>query len=150
MLKNYFKVAFRNIMRKKLFSFINIMGFTVAISCSLIIFCGSATKLVMIGLISFITERKTKEIWICKVLRSSILGIVSMLSIDFIKWVTIASAISYPITYYFMNKWLQDFAYRIEISWWMFALFGGIASVTVSFQALKAAIANPVESLKYE
>jgi len=108
----------------------------------------------MIGLISFITERKTKEIGIRKVLGASIPGIVSMLSKDFIKWVIMANVIAWPIAYYIMNKWLQDFAYRIDIGWWMFALSGGIALVialaTVSFQAIKAAIANPVKSLRYE
>jgi len=68
--------------------------------------------------------------------------------------VIIANLFAWPIAYYFMNKWLEDFAYRIEISWWMFALAGGIALVialaTVSIQAIKAETANPVESLKYE
>jgi putative ABC transport system permease protein len=108
----------------------------------------------MIGMISFITERKTKEIGIRKVLGSSIPGIVSMLSKDFIKWIIIANVIAWPIAYYFLNNWLQDFAYKINISWWVFLLSGGIALVialaTVSFQAIKAATANPVESLKYE
>jgi putative ABC transport system permease protein len=77
-----------------------------------------------------------------------------LLSKDFLILVILSNIIAWPVAYYFMNKWLQDFAYRIEISWWMFALAGGIALVialaTVSFQAIKAATANPVESLRYE
>jgi putative ABC transport system permease protein len=77
-----------------------------------------------------------------------------MLSKDFIKWTLAANLIAWPIAYYFMNKWLEDFAYRINISWWMFALAGGIALaislITISYQAIRAATANPVESLRYE
>jgi putative ABC transport system permease protein len=108
----------------------------------------------LFGLASFTAQRKTKEIGIRKVLGASVSSIVSMLSKDFIKWTLAANLIAWPVAYYFMNKWLKDFAYRIEITWWMFVLSGGIALVialaTVSFQAVKAATANPVESLKYE
>ena len=108
----------------------------------------------LFGLASFTAERKTKEIGIRKVLGATVPGMVSMLSIDFIKWVFIANIIAWPVAYYFMNKWLQDFAYRININWWAFVLSGGIALVialaTVSFQAVKAALANPVDSLRYE
>lgn len=108
----------------------------------------------LFGLASFTAEQRRKEIGIRKILGASILGIVSMLSKDFIKWIIIANIIAWPIAFYFMNKWLQDFAYRVEISWWIFVLSGGIALViaiaTVSTQAIKAATANPVKSLKYE
>jgi len=108
----------------------------------------------LFGLAAFSAQNKTKEIGIRKVLGASVLGIVSMLSIDFTKWVIIANIIAWPVAYYFMNKWLEDFAYRIEISWWVFVLSGGIALMiallTVSYQAIKAAIANPVDSLRYE
>ncbi|MFZ1289072.1 MAG: ABC transporter permease [Melioribacteraceae bacterium] len=108
----------------------------------------------LFSLSAFASEQKTKEIGIRKVLGASVYGIVSNLSIEFTKWVVIANIIAWPVAYFFMNKWLQDFAYRIDISWWIFALSGGIALVialvTVSFQAIKAATANPVESLKYE
>jgi putative ABC transport system permease protein len=108
----------------------------------------------LFGLASFTAERKTKEIGIRKVLGATVPSILSMLSKDFIKWILAANLISWPIAFYFMNQWLQDFAYRIEITWWMFALAGGVALVialaTVSFQAIKAATANPVESLRYE
>ena len=108
----------------------------------------------LFGLIHFSTEQRTKEIGIRKVLGCSVLEVVVMLTKDFVKWVFIASIIALPIAYYFMNEWLQDFAYRINISWWMFALSGGIALVialaTVSVQAIKAANANPIDSLRYE
>ena len=108
----------------------------------------------LLGLASYTNLQRTKEIGIRKVLGASVSGIVSMLSLEFTKWVLIANIIAWPVAYYFMNKWLQDFAYRIDISWWMFVLSGGIALIialaTVSIQAVKAAIANPIESLRYE
>ena len=77
-----------------------------------------------------------------------------LLSREFVKWVILANLIALPAAYYFMSKWLQDFAYKIELTWWIFALAGGIALIialaTVSFQAIKAATANPVKSLRYE
>lgn len=108
----------------------------------------------LFSLTSYITEKRVKEVGIRKVLGASIINILVMLTKEIIIWVLIANIIAWPITYYAMNKWLQDFAYKIEINWWMFALTGGAALltafVTVSFQAIKAATANPVESLKYE
>ena len=87
-------------------------------------------------------------------LGSSVKGIVYLLSKDFVKLVIIALVLATPIAWYFMNRWLLDFAYRITISWWMFALAGLsaiiIALLTVSFQAIKAAITNPVKSLRTE
>jgi putative ABC transport system permease protein len=106
------------------------------------------------GLITFVVVRKTKEIGIRKVLGSSVRGIVYLLSKDFLKLVIIALVIASPIAWYFMNRWLQDFAYRISISWWIFIMAGFaalvIALITVSFQAIKAAIVNPVKSLRTE
>ena len=106
------------------------------------------------GLSVFQSEQCVKEIGIRKVHGASILDIVTMLTKDFTMWVFIANIIAWPVAYYFMNKWLQDFAYRIEISWWVFVLSGGLALViallTVSFQAIKAATKNPVEALRYE
>ncbi len=108
----------------------------------------------LFGLASFTAERKTKEIGIRKVLGASANGIVGLLAGEFVKLVLLANIIAWPIAYYFMNKWLQNFTYRINLSWWMFILSGGIALIialaTVSFQAIKAATANPVESLRYE
>ncbi len=108
----------------------------------------------LFGLVSFTAERKTKEIGIRKVLGATVPRIVSMLSLDFIKWVLIANIIAWPAAYYFMNKWLQGFAYRVDLDLWMFALAGGIALLiaigTVCFHSIKAATANPVKSLRYE
>jgi putative ABC transport system permease protein len=108
----------------------------------------------LFGLYSFTTEQRTKEIGIRKVLGASISGIIIMLSRQFILLVLISNIIAWPIAYYITNNWLQDFAYRIDINWWVFLLAGGIALVialaTVSFQAIKAATTNPVESLRYE
>src|SRR5512145_1675636 len=100
-------------------------------------------------LASFTVERRTKEIGVRKVLGASATGIASLLSKDFVKLVLAANLIAWPIAYFAMNKWLQDFAYRIEIGWLVFALAGGIALIiallTVSTQAIKAALADPVE-----
>ena len=108
----------------------------------------------LFGLAAFATTQRTKEIGIRKVLGASVKQIVGLLSKDFIKLVLIAIIIASPIAYYFMNQWLQDFAYRINIEWWIFALAGiiaiAIALLTVSYQAIKAAIANPVKSLRTE
>ncbi len=108
----------------------------------------------LFGLITFAAEQRFKEIGIRKVLGASITDIVKMLSKDFMKLVLIAAIIAFPIAWWAMNKWLQDFAYRVNLSWWIFAFAGIltalIALVTVSFQAIKAALTNPVKSLKTE
>lgn len=108
----------------------------------------------LLGLTAFSAEQRTKEIGIRKVLGASVSGVVMLLSKDFVKLVLIANVIAWPLAWYAMNKWLQDFAYRIELGWWVFALAGGLALViallTVSTQAIKAALANPVEALRYE
>jgi len=108
----------------------------------------------LLGLSSYSTIQRTKEIGVRKVLGASVTNIVNLLSIDFIKLVLIAFLIAAPAVWYCMNKWLQDFAYHTTISWWVFALAGSgsiiIAFITISFQAIKAAIANPVRSLRME
>jgi putative ABC transport system permease protein len=108
----------------------------------------------LFGLATFIAEQRTKEIGIRKVLGASVRGIVQMLSKDFIKLVAISFIIAAPLAWYFMNRWLQDFAFRIQIGWWVFAFAGFaallIALLTVGFQAIKAAMANPVKSLRSE
>jgi putative ABC transport system permease protein len=117
----------------------------------LAIFIGS---LGLLGLTAFVTERRTKEIGIRKILGASIPQIVMLLSKEFTKWVLIANVIAWPAAYYGMNKWLKDFAYRTDISVWIFVASGAmallIALLTVSSHAIKAATANPVESLRYE
>ena len=108
----------------------------------------------LFGLASFSAEQRRKEIGIRKVLGASVSGIVQLLSKDFIKLVAISFIIAAPVAWWAMNKWLAAFAYRINITWWMFALAGliaiCIAMFTVSFQAIKAAVANPTRSLKTE
>ena len=108
----------------------------------------------LFGLISFIAEQKRKEIGIRKVLGASIKNVVKLLTKDFLILVGIAFFIASPLAYFIMQKWLQDFPYRITIEWWVF-LVAGISAliitlITVSFQAIKAAIANPVKSLRTE
>jgi putative ABC transport system permease protein len=108
----------------------------------------------LFGMAVFSIERRTKEIGVRKVLGASVSGVVTLLSKDFVKLVLIANLFAWPVAWYAMNKWLQDFAYRIELGWWTFALAGGvallIALLTVSTQAIRAALANPVEALRYE
>jgi putative ABC transport system permease protein len=108
----------------------------------------------LLGLAALAAVNRTKEIGIRKVLGASVSNIVALLSKDFLKLVLIAFVIASPLAWYFMNKWLQDFAYRINIGWWVFFIAGAsallIALVTISFQAMKAALSNPVKSLRTE
>jgi putative ABC transport system permease protein len=108
----------------------------------------------LFGLASHSAERRIKEVGIRKVLGASVQNIVSMLSKDFLKYVLIAAIIAWPLSWLSVYKWLQDYAYRIDISWWIFlsavVLAMIIAFVTISFQAIKAAIASPVKSLRTE
>ncbi|MCC7505106.1 MAG: ABC transporter permease [Saprospiraceae bacterium] len=118
-------------------------GIAIVISC-----------LGLFGLAAFAAERRTKEIGIRKVLGASVAGITGMLAGDFLRLVLIAIVIASPLAWWVMDRWLQDFAYRIELQWWMVALSGIIAIViaflTVSVQSIKAALTNPVNSLKTE
>ena len=118
-------------------------GLTIFVAC-----------LGLFGLATFTAEQRTKEIGVRKVLGASVSSVVALLSKDFLKLVAISILIASPIAWYAMNAWLQDFAYKIDISWWVFALAGllavGIALLTVSFQSVRAALANPVESLRSE
>lgn len=123
--------------------FLNFAVLAIIISC-----------LGLLGLASYSTMQRTKEIGIRKVLGSSVSGIVNLLSIDFLKLVIISFAIAAPLAWYIMYKWLEDFAYHTNVSVWVFVLAGfsalAIALFTVSFQAIKAAIANPIKSLRTE
>ena len=108
----------------------------------------------LLGLIGYTIEQRTKEIGIRKILGASITGIVSLLAKDYLKLVFIAFLIAVPFSYYFINDWLNDFAYRIELEWWMFTLSGVaaglIAFATIGWQSAKAALNNPIDSLKTE
>src|SRR5213075_1917628 len=98
----------------------------------------------LLGLVMFTEEQRTKEIGIRKVLGASVSGIVQLLSKDFLKLVIVAIVIASPLAWWAMNKWLQDYSYRVDISWWMFAAAGIvailIALLTIGFQAIKAAL----------
>jgi putative ABC transport system permease protein len=121
------------------------------------IFSGFAiflTILGMLGLISFIAELRTKEIGIRKVNGAKIIEVLAILNKDFIKWTATAFLIATPVAWYAMNKWLENFAYKTALSWWVFALSGmlalGIALLIVSWQSWRTARRNPVEALRYE
>jgi putative ABC transport system permease protein len=118
-------------------------GFAIFIAC-----------LGLLGLSLFATAQRTKEIGVRKVLGASVSNIVMLLSKDFIKLVLISFVVASPVAWYIMHNWLNDFAYRITISWWVFFAAGVLAVVialgTISFQAIKAAVANPVKSLRTE
>ncbi len=118
-------------------------GLTIFIAC-----------LGLFGLVKFAAEQRTKEIGIRKVLGATVANVTAMLSKDFLKLVCIALIFASPIAYFAIDKWLQDYAYRIEIQWWMFAFAGltavAVALLTISFQAVKAGLANPVKSLRAE
>ncbi len=118
-------------------------GLAIIISC-----------LGLFGLASYSAEKRIKEVGIRKVMGASVQNIVSLLSKHFIKLVLISNLIAWPIAWLTLNNWLQDYAYRIDISWWVFVIAGLaamlIALITVSFQAIKAAVANPIKSLRTE
>lgn len=140
--EDFDRLSFRDIERtNKLINSFTILA--IIISC-----------LGLFGLASFMAEQRTKEIGIRKVLGASVSSIVLLLSKEFIKWVLIATIISLPIGYFAMSIWLQDFAYRTNISFWIFLLSAAvallIAMLTVSYQSIKAALANPIDSLRYE
>ena len=108
----------------------------------------------LLGLIAYTIEQRTKEIGIRKVLGASVTGIVSLLAKDYLKLVGIAFLIAAPFSWYFMNDWLNDFAYRIELEWWMFVV-AGVAAVLIAFatigvQSVRAALGNPVGAIKAE
>jgi putative ABC transport system permease protein len=136
---------------REVYSVDNQVSTVVSILAGLIIIISC---LGLFGLASYSAEKRVKEIGVRKVLGASVQNIVVLLSGHFVKLVLIANVIAWPIAFYAMSKWLQDFAYRIDISWWVFGIAGFtslvIAFATVSFQAIKAAVANPVKSLRSE
>jgi putative ABC transport system permease protein len=148
---NVFKYAFVDENFQKLYEadvrFGNILSFFTLLT--LLIAC-----LGLFGLASYTTLLRTKEIGIRKVLGASIAGITGLLAKDFLKLVVVAILIASPIAHWAMSKWLSDFAYRIDIQWWVFVVAGTVAGTiaffTVSFQSVKAALANPVKSLRSE
>jgi putative ABC transport system permease protein len=123
--------------------------FSIFAALSIFIAC-----LGLFGLSAFMAERRTKEIGVRKVLGASVSNVVVLLSKDFLRLTLIAIVIAFPVAWYFMNKWLEDFAYRINITWTIFLMAGLstllITLVTISFQAIGAAMANPVKSLRTE
>jgi putative ABC transport system permease protein len=125
----------------KLFISLTILSFLIA-------------SLGLFGLASFSTKQRIKEIGIRKVLGASVMQIVIMLSKDLIKWVIVASLIAWPVAYVLVNLWLKNFQYKIELSIWTFVIstFIGllVAIITANYQAIKAALSNPADSLKYE
>jgi putative ABC transport system permease protein len=141
-LDEFFDKQYRNEVRfGKLF--LNFAILAIFISC-----------LGLLGLASYSTIQRTKEIGIRKVLGASVSNIVNLLSKDFLRLVAISALIAFPVAWFSMHKWLQDFAYRIGVSWWVFVaaaiLAALIAILTISFQAIRAAVANPVKSLRTE
>ena len=108
----------------------------------------------MFGLASFTAEQRTKEVGVRKVLGAKVTGIVLLLSKEFTKYVLLANIFAWPVAYFVLNKWLGSFAYHIDMQWWMFIIPGliafTVAGVSVSYQAIKAAMVNPVKSLRYE
>jgi putative ABC transport system permease protein len=121
------------------------------------LFAGCAIVICCLGILAmslFACQRRIKEIGVRKINGAKVSEVITMLNKDFVKWVAIAFVIATPIAYYAMNKWLESFAYKTSLSWWIFALAGllalGIALLTVSWQSWKAAMRNPVEALRYE
>jgi putative ABC transport system permease protein len=138
---NFAKLYASEIRAQKIFSAFAIIAIIIA-------------SLGLFGLSAFVIEQRTKEIGIRKVLGASIQNVLLLVSKDFLLLVGIAFLISVPVTWWAMHNWLQDFAYRVSIQWWVFLLAGSIAilisALTISFQAIKAAVANPVKSLRTE
>jgi putative ABC transport system permease protein len=108
----------------------------------------------LFGLAAYTAERRTKEIGIRKVLGASVSGITALMSKDFLQLIIVLALVAFPVAWWAMHSWLQSYSYRIDISWWVFIIAGAlavfIALITISFQSIKAAIANPVKSLRTE
>ena len=146
-----FSFSFLNEDFNRLYQLENQLGSMLSVFTFLSIFIAC---LGLLGLIAYTIEQRTKEIGIRKVLGASVAGIVSLLAKDYLKLVGIAFLIAAPFSWYFMNNWLNNFAYRIELEWWMFVV-AGIAAVVIAFatigiQSIKAALRNPVKAIKAE
>jgi len=135
----------------KLYQFEEKLGRIFSIFAALAIFIAC---LGLFGLAAYAAEQRVKEIGIRKVLGATVSGLAGLLSKDFLKLIVVANILAWPLAWFAMNRWLEDFAYRIEIGWWVFVLSGGlallIAILTVSYQAIRAALSNPIEALRYE
>ena len=141
-LDEYFNQQYNNeIQFGKLFGFFSLIA--IVIAC-----------IGLVALVGFMIKQRTKEIGIRKVLGASVQDVLVLLTKEFIKLILLANLIAYPLGWLLMNNWLKDFAYRININWWIFFAAGLLAVIialtTISFQAVKAAIANPVKSLRME
>jgi putative ABC transport system permease protein len=143
--------AFLNDELEAVYRFENRLSKIAGIFAGLAIF---VTGLGLFGMALYTAEQRIKEIGIRKVLGATSANVVALLSKDFVKIILLANALAWPVAWLAMRRWLQDFAYRVDIEWWIFALAGGlvfvIALLTAGAQALKAALANPVEALRYE
>ena len=133
---------------------LNVAFSLTSIICSFSFLAIFISCLGLLALASFSVERRTKEIGIRKVLGSSVPQIIFMLTRDFTKWVLLANVFAWPLAYFVLTKWLENFAFRIGIEWWIFLLAGAlaliIAIIVISYQTIKAALSNPVKALRYE
>jgi predicted lysophospholipase L1 biosynthesis ABC-type transport system permease subunit len=166
MFRNYLTIAIRHLKKNRGFSLLNMFGLSIGLACAILIllwiedetsynrFHKKYDHLYQVLENQTTAERRTRKIGIRKVLGATVSSVVTLLSGDFMKLVGIAVIIAWPISWYVMNKWLQDYAYRINIQWWVFALAGFlalvIATLTVSTQAIRAALLKPVKSLRTE
>lgn len=167
MLKNYFKIAWRNLVRQKAFSLINVLGLSVGLACCLILLAfvkheksydAPLTLMIsylgLLGLSIFTAESKRKEIGIRRVLGASALTIVNKLTSEFLILISVSLLIALPLGYYLMQEWLSHFAYQVPISIWFFLLSAAISVIltysTVSIQSLKTALSNPIDAIKNE
>jgi putative ABC transport system permease protein len=123
--------------------------FSIGASMAIVIACVG-----LLGLAAFAAEQRTKEIGVRKLLGASAIGIVGLFSRDFLKLVVVAFLIAAPLAYFGMNRWLQGFAYRVDLTWWMFVGAGVIAVLiallTVGYQSIRIALSNPIDALRYE
>jgi len=168
MFRSYFKVGWRNLLRNRGYSFINMGGLAMGITVAMLIglwihdelsfekntLAIAICCLGIFGLASFTAEQRTKEIGIRKVLGASVTNLWQMLSKDFLLLVIFSCFIAAPVSYYFLQQWLMKYEYRTEIGVWVFVAAASgallITLVTVSYQAIKAAVANPIRSLRTE